>query len=154
MNKYYIPELFLSQVRNIPNLIENLTEKNIFTKNIENQILTPKGLYKIINDEIYKFKIISKESIIIENYYKNFTLIGENIYEKKINIINHIPIENELITITKLKFSMQEKSNHYLVLELINNRIKDIYFLSNKDLKDNDIFFKNDLISFMDSLNV
>ena len=31
MNKFYIPEIYLSEVRNIPNIIDNLNEK-YFTK--------------------------------------------------------------------------------------------------------------------------
>jgi len=154
MNKFYIPEIYLSEVRNIPNLINNLNEKYFTTKTIEGQILTTNGLYKIIDDDIVQFKIISKKSNIIQNFYKKFTLIEENIYEKKIGIVSYIPFENETIEITKIKYSLQERSEHFLVLELINNRIKDLYFLSSKDIGEENLFFKNDLCLFLNSLNV
>ena len=154
MNKFYIPEIYLSEIRNIPNLIDNLNEKYFTKKNTEQQILTPNGLYKIIDDDIIQFKIVSKKSNIIENFYKNFTLIEENVYEKKIGPVSYIPYENETIEIIKIKYSLQERSEHFLVLELINNRIKDLYFLSNKGIGEENLFFKNDLNSFMNSLNV
>ena len=154
MNKFYIPEIHLSEIRNIPNLIDNLNEKYFTKKNTEQQILTPNGLYKIIDDDIIQFKLVSKKSNIIENFYKNFTLIEENIYEKKIGPVSYIPYENETIEITKIKYSLQERSEHFFVLELINNRIKDLYFLSNKGIGEENLFFKNDLCSFMNSLNV
>ena len=151
MNKFYIPEIHLSEIRNIPNLIDNLNEKYFTKKNTEQQILTPNGLYKIIDDDIIQFKLVSKKSNIIENFYKNFTLIEENIYEKKIGPVSYIPYENETIEITKIKYSLQERSEHFFVLELINNRIKDLYFLSNKGIGEENLFFKNDLCSFMNS---
>jgi len=154
MNKFYIPEIYLSEVRNIPNIIDNLNEKYFTKKTTEQQILTPNGLYKIIDDDIIQFKLVSKKSNFIENFYKNFTLIEENIYEKKIGPVSYIPYENETIEITKIKYSLQERSEHFLVLELINNRIKDLYFLSNKGIGEENLFFKNDLSSFMNSLNV
>ena len=154
MNKFYIPEIYLSEVRNIPNLINNLNEKYFTKKSVEKQILTPNGLYKIIDDDIVQFKFISKKSNIIQNFYKKLTLIEENIYEKKIDPVSYIPYENETIEITKIKYSLQERSEHFLVLELINNRIKDLYFLSNKGIGEENLFFKNDLSSFMNSLNV
>ena len=154
MNKFYIPEIYLSEVRNIPNLIDNLNEKYFSKKTTEQQILTPNGLYKIIDDDIIQFKLVSKKSNIIENFYKNFTLIEENIYEKKIGPVSYIPYENKTIEIIKIKYSLQERSEHFLVLELINNRIKDLYFLSNKGIGEENLFFKNDLSSFMNSLNV
>ena len=154
MNKFYIPEIYLSEVRNIPNLIDNLNEKYFSKKTTEQQILTPKGLYKIIADDIIQFKLISKKSNIIENFYKNFTLIEENIYEKKIGAVSYIPYENETIEITKIKYSLQERSEHFLVLEIINNRIKDLYFLSSKGIGEENLFFKNDLSTFLNSLNV
>ncbi len=154
MNKFYIPEIYLSEIRNIPNLIDNLNEKYFTKKTTEQQILTPNGLYKIIDDDIIQFKLVSKTSNIIENFYKNFTLIEENIYEKKIGPVSYIPYENETIEITKIKYSLQERSEHFFVLELINNRIKDLYFLSNKGIGEENLFFKNDLCSFMNSLNV
>lgn len=154
MNKFYIPEIYLSEVRNIPNIISNLNEKYFTKKTTEQQILTTNGLYKIIDDDIVQFKYISKKSNIVQNFYKKFTLIEENIYEKKIGPVSYIPIENETIEITKIKYSLQERSEHYLVLELINNRIKDLYFLSNKGIGEENLFFKNDLSSFLNSLNV
>ena len=154
MNKFYIPEIYLSEIRNIPNIIDNLNDKYFSKKITEQQILTPTGLYKIIDDDIIQFKLVSKKSNIIENFYKNFTLIEENVYEKKIGPVSYIPYENETIEIIKIKYSLQERSEHFLVLELINNRIKDLYFLSNKGIGEENLFFKNDLNSFMNSLNV
>ena len=154
MNKFYIPEIYLSEVRNIPNLIDNLNEKYFSKKTTQKQILTTNRLYKIIDDDIIQFKLVSKNSNIIQNFYKNLTLIEENIYEKKIGLVTYIPYENETIEITKIKYSIQERSEHFLVLELINNRIKDLYFISSKNIGEENLFFKNDLCSFIDSLNV
>ena len=83
MIKYYIPEILLSQLRNIPNLINSLNEEFISDEKNEKIILTIDGFYKIIDNKIEKFKYISNNSRIIENFYKDFSLIGEDIYEKK-----------------------------------------------------------------------
>ena len=133
MIKYYIPEILLSQLRNIPNLINSLNEEFISDEKNEKIILTIDGFYKIIDNKIEKFKYISNNSRIIENFYKDFSLIGEDIYEKKINYITHIPYENETIEIKTIKYKTIEKSTNFMVFELIDNRIKDFYFLSEKN---------------------
>jgi len=154
MIKYYIPEILLSQLRNIPNLINSLNEEFISNEKNEKIILTIDGFYKIIDNKIEKFKYISNNSRVIENFYKDFSLIGEDIYEKKINYITHIPYENETIEIKTIKYKTVEKSTNFMVFELIDNRIKDFYFLSEKKLDEDNIFFQNDISLFLNSLNV
>ena len=154
MIKYYIPEILLNQLRNIPNLINSLNEEFISDEKNEKIILTIDGFYKIIDNKIEKFKYISNNSRVIENFYKDFSLIGEDIYEKKINYITHIPYENETIEIKTIKYKTVEKSTNFMVFEIIDNRIKDFYFLSEKKLDEDNIFFQNDISLFLNSLNV
>lgn len=154
MIKYYIPEILISKLRNIHNLIELLTETFISEKKKEKLILTIDGFYKIIDNKIQKFKYISNDSNVIENYIKDYTLIGQDIFFKKTNNITYIPFENETIDVTTIKFKTVEKSLTFLVFELIDNRIKDFYFLSDKKINEDNIFFYNDISLFLDSLNV
>ena len=65
MNTFYIPEIYLSEVRNIPNLIDNLNEKYFSKKTTEQQILTPNGLYKIIDDDIIEITSYDKNAKVV-----------------------------------------------------------------------------------------
>ena len=153
MNKFYIPEINLSDIRNKPHIINNL-EKTFNKQEFEdNIILASNGYYKYDKDKLIKYKIIEKESFIIENFLKKYNLIGINCYHKKIGEVFSVPFENSFINIKKIKFNVG-KSNNYLVFELKKNKIIDIYFLSPKKINENCKFFSKDVSSFMEMLNV
>ena len=52
-----------------------------------------------------------------------------------------------------LKFSI-EKGKNFLVLERKYNKIIDLYFLSKKKINEKDTFFKKDVSSFIETINV
>ena len=151
MMKYYIPEINLRDVRNKNNIIEKF--ENIYNKEIiiEKLILSIDGFYKIENDNLIKYKLVEKNYNYVTNFIKNYSLIGINYYEKKIGEIFSIPNENECINIEKIKFNIG-KSENYIVFEKRNNKIIDIYFLSKKKIDENNIFFNNDVSSFINLL--
>jgi hypothetical protein len=149
--KYYIPEINLRDVRNKNNIIgkfENIYNKEII---IEKLILSIDGCYKIENENLIKYKLVEKNHNYVTNFIKNYSLIGINYYEKKIGEIFSIPSENISINIEKNKFNIG-KSENYIVFEKRNNKIIDIYFLSKKKLDENNIFFNNDVSSFINLL--
>ena len=151
MMKYYIPEINLRDVRNKNNIIgkfENIYNKEII---IEKLILSIDGCYKIENENLIKYKLVEKNHNYVTNFIKNYSLIGVNYYEKKIGEIFSIPNENECINIEKIKFNIG-KSENYIVFEKRNNKIIDIYFLSKKKIDENNIFFNNDVSSFINLL--
>ena len=114
MNKYYIPEINLKQIKN-NNILTKLENKyHMTTKKLE-IIITNDGFYKLENDKLendkfIKYKIINKNSFIKENFIKNMTLIGMNYYHKKIGEVFHIPYEHAKITIEQITFSVGKET--------------------------------------------
>ena len=151
MNKYYIPEINLRDIRNKIDIVKKLENK--FNKQLTEDtiILSTNGYYKYDKDKLIKYKIIEKDSKIIEKFLKKYSLIGINCYHKKIGEVFSIPYESSCITIQKLKFNIG-KSNNFLVFEKNNNKIIDVYFLSYKKINENNIFFSNDVSSFIEML--
>jgi len=154
MNKYYIPELNFNEIKKKNNLCNDLKNKYHMTSSNINILLTINGFYKFENNKLIKYKIINKNTTIKENFIDNFTLIGSNYYHKKIEEVYYIPYEHAYIKINQLKFSVGEKGQHFLIIEKIHNKINDIYFLSTKKINEKDIFFLNDISSFIKTLNV
>ena len=90
MNKYFIPEIDLKRIRNNPEILNKLINKYTVETINEQLILTTDGFYKIQKDTLIKYKIIHKESNIQENFINNLTLIGMNIFHKKIYYIQYL----------------------------------------------------------------
>ena len=70
MNKYYIPEISLRDIRNKNNIfdkLDNLYNKNIYTNNM---LLSVNGLYKYDKNKLFKYKIIEKDTYIRSNIFK------------------------------------------------------------------------------------
>ena len=155
MNRYFIPEINLKTVKNnFNNILEKCESKYHKTTDQHELILTINGFYKLENNKLIKYKIINKKSFIKENFINNMTLIGMNYYHKKIGEVFHIPYEHAKITIEQITFSVGKESKHFLVIEKIKNKINDLYFLSSKKIDEDNIFFLNDIQSFIETLNV
>jgi hypothetical protein len=148
MMKYYIPEINLRDVRNKNNIIEKF--ENIYNKEIiiEKLILSIDGFYKIENDNLIKYKLVEQNYNYVTNFIENYSLIGMNYYEKNLGEMFSIPSENKSINIEKIKFNIG-KSENYIVFEKKNNKIIDIYFLSKKKIDEHNVFFNNDVSSFI-----
>ena len=72
-------------------------------------------------------------------------------YEKNIGEVFSIPNESNHIKLTKILFNIGKSSN-YIVFEKKENKIIDVYFLSNKKINEENIFFKNDISLFIKML--
>tara|TARA_B100001758_G_C18202653_1_gene500667 strand:- start:331 stop:792 length:462 start_codon:yes stop_codon:yes gene_type:complete len=149
--KYYIPEINLRDIRNKNNIIQKF--ENIYNKEIINEklILSIDGFYKFENDNLIKYKLVEKNYNYVTNFIENYSLISMNYYEKKIGEMFSIPNESISINIEKIKFNIG-KSENYIVFEKRNNKIRDIYFLSKKKIDEHNIFFNNDVSSFINLL--
>ena len=154
MNKYYIPEINLRDIRNkvlSQNILSNLEKKFNKQEYEDNIILSTNGYYTYDKDKLMKYKIIEKDSFVIKNFLEKYSLIGINVYHKKIGEVFSIPFENKFITIKKVKFNIGQSKN-YIVFEFKNNKIIDIYFFYPKKINENCKFFSNDISSFMEML--
>ena len=150
MQKYYIPEINLRDLRNNNGLIQKLKDKFNSTTNKNSIIISTDGYYKYEKDKLFKYKIIEKETTV-KKFNKKYTIIGINSFHKKIGEVFSLPYENSHLIIEKLTFNIGTSSN-YLVFELINNKIRDMYFLSRKKIDEANKFFTNDVSSFVEML--
>lgn len=151
MNKYYIPEISLRDIRNKNNIFDKLDKlynKNTYTNNM---LLSVNGLYKYDKNKLFKYKIIEKDTYIRSNFLNKYTLLGINTYHKKFDEVFSTPFETEYISTTIIKYNIGQ-SKHFLVFEIHKNRIVDFYFLSNKPLQEKNLFFDNDVSSFIEML--
>ena len=156
MNKYYIPEINLRDIRNkllSQNILGNLEKKFNKQEFEDDIILSTNGYYTYDKDKLIKYKIIEKETLIVTSFLKKYSLIGINYNHKKIGEVFSVPFENNFIRIKRIKFNIGQSKN-YLVFEFKNNKIIDIYFLSGKKINEKCKFFSNDISSFMEMLNM
>ena len=152
MNRYYIPEIELKKIRNNIHVLDGLDnkfEKKIVTDTV---ILTTDGYYKLEKDNYIKYKIVQNDHF--ETMYNKITIIGVNITHKKYKEQYHIPIENEQIKITRHFYSIENNKNTVMVLEFYKNKLADLYFLSNKKLRENNLFFLQDISLFAQTINI
>jgi len=153
MNCYYIPEIDLRIIRNNPQIVDKLREKFKHKSKKESIIISTDGYYKIDKESLHKYQIIHKNSKIKEDFYKNFTLIGCDVYHKKIDDIYQVPFEHDTIEIETEKFYIPDSKN-ILVMERKKNRLYDLYFISTKKVDENCPFFLKDVSLFLDHLNI
>ena len=153
MNKYYIPELNLRDIRNDIDLLNRFEQKFNKTTNKTSIILSTNGYYKYNKEKLTKFKLIENDTNIVEEFIKGFSLIELNYFEKSLGEVFQIPYENKNIILEKIKFNIGNSSN-YIVFERVRNRIVDVYFLSSKKIKEDNKFFIEDVSSFIEMLNI
>lgn len=166
MNKYYIPEIDLKRIRNHPEILDQLHKVYNTSKENKQIIISTDGYYHIQEDKLTKHKIINKESSIKENFINKMTLIGMNFYYKKIGEAYHVPYEHSVVNLEISKFfsknlptkAIKDSNSNitYLVIEKNKdkNKIIDLYFLSKKNILEDDYFFSKDMSSFIETLNV
>ena len=153
MNCYYIPEIDLRIIRNNPEIVNKLHNTFQHESKKESIIISTDGYYKTDKDSLFKYKIIHKNSSIKENFYKHFTLIGCDVYHKKLDNVYQVPFEHDTIEIETEKFFIPDSKN-VLVMERKKNRLFDLYFISNKKIDENCPFFLKDVSLFLDHLNI
>lgn len=152
MNRYYISKMNIKKLRHKLDLLpvlEKKYEKKYFSDNI---ILSINGYYKFEKDNIVKYKIIEKD--FHQTSYDDSIIIGSVVTHVKSSDHYNFPIENKQINFKKYQFYNENNRNIYLVLEYFNDKLNDIYFLSKKDIRENNMFFLQDISSFMETLNI
>ena len=81
-------------------------------------------------------------------------MLGNNNIIKKQENISNLPVYFSDINIKKYIFNIVN-SNNKMVLELIDNKVINLYFTSkNKTLNENYYFFNNDISLYLKSLNI
>ena len=139
MYKYYISELDIKQIntKKLDNKLKGSVENNRI-------LLSKKGKYVLKNGEILFYIItdLDKEDFIVKDYLDKYTLFVTNENFKKVKF-NEIDNDNIEINIKKLVYRIDSKSKTKLIIEIINNKIKDVYLIS--DLKYDNYSFKEDV---------
>ena len=139
MYKYYISELDIKHIntKKLDNKLKASVENNRI-------LLSKKGKYVLKNGEILFYIItdLDKEDFIVKDYLDKYTLFVTNENFKKVKF-NEIDNDNIEINIKKLIYRIDSKSKTKLIIEIINNKIKDVYLIS--DLKYDNYSFKEDV---------
>ena len=141
--RYYIDGLSNININELVDYLKEQYEEKI--------ILANDGYYKYIKNELYKYKISNlniNDDIIIQ-LNKKIKIIGTNHYWKKSDKVYKIPFSHKCINKKIYKFKITD--NITLITEKIENKINDLYFISN--IPHDDYFFKQQVISFLSGLN-
>ena len=137
MYKYYISELNLKN-NNFKKLTKDIdvTSKDVIT------LLSINGKYTIDNEYINHYIIndFDNEDLIIKNYLEKYTLLISKLNWKS---VKKSDIKNDHIEIIIHEDIYKISKNTDLVVETVNNVIKDIYVKSN--LKYDNFSLKEDI---------
>ena len=140
MKQYFIPEI---NINVIP--LEKLKKNNKFTKKTYKKILALDGEYIInTNGETIHYRIndMDNEDVVVKDYLDKYTLCIAK-YNKKRSNKKNIPVNSNEINMDSYVFKSNDKSQTSMIIEVIKNNIKDMYFLSNLDY--DDYSFKEDI---------
>jgi hypothetical protein len=140
-NKYHILEIKLKNID-----INKLKDVEFVKKKKDTLFLSYDGLYKIIDNNYYKFKLIDNDAYIYNNFLDDYTLYHSNSFWKK-SMITSIPFDIETIDINYIEIKLNEYSKNTMVIEILNGKIIDLYFLSN--MSKDDYSFKEDISLFI-----
>tara|TARA_B100000795_G_C22715874_1_gene405433 strand:- start:438 stop:854 length:417 start_codon:yes stop_codon:yes gene_type:complete len=123
MSKYYIENI------NINNILERKKQFNLY---YETLILTENGFIKVVKDKYVNYILKKNMDIeVIENFLDNSDLFIDKSSFIKDKIINCIPINHKKIN---LEFHNYKIGKIKFVIEYIDKRIKDYYFISETNL--------------------
>lgn len=132
MNKLYFKNVKLINLN-----YQKILKKNEYKKSIQHIILTNKGYYIFINNNLFNIKM--HMNVLDEN---NECIMLNEEYKK--NRVYQIPINNK--TITKEIYKIEMHGN-ILVFELYNEKLYDVYILTKTTNLDN--YFLNKEISYI-----
>ena len=139
----YYPELKTIQLSTIhPYLWKEENEKTLLTED---------GLYKYINETLYKFKIIPSSVIDTQPFMIQdikFFPMGFN-FQKKEQVMQ-IPPTHQFIALCKKMYKLSENSATIFTVESIDNQIRDFYFESTEQFDNHSL--REDLVSFLSLL--
>jgi len=139
--KLYIPALGYFNKNNIVNLLKK-TEK-------ERVIYSKRGIFKIINNKLFELRIddYPVEKARIEELD---CLIDRSKFERD-EITYQIPMDHNLVNIDKSFYKLNDKSLIDFVIEEVNHKIKDFYFIVRGELETFDL--KEDIYTFLSIIN-
>lgn len=152
--KIYINNLNLELLKYISELFKEYlihTERFI-------QLYTNEGIYRIEDKNIFYLDACDKDIILLDKYYKDFTLIVDPSFFHK-QLCSSVHGETHLcFHIQKNSYKLSKISDLSLIIEYSydNNEIfisHDIYFESDKVIDLNNPFIKKELIEFLSHLN-
>jgi hypothetical protein len=122
-------KIFICDLQNTKFNEEQL-KKYLLKSEIYDYMYSADGIFKIVNNNIYKLKL--HDSNFIKKNIKNIDLLFDNSrYDLEENY--HLPSDNNILNIQAHIYSLRNKSNLKLFIEKDkNNHIYDIYFSYDK----------------------
>ena len=139
--KLYIPKLGYFNKNNIIDLLKK-TEKRTL-------IYSKQGILQLINNKMFELKI--KDSPVEKAKIKEIDCLIDRSKIEKGDIIYQIPIEHTLVKINKSFYKLNDKSLIDFVIEEVNHKIKDFYFIIRGELETLDL--KEDIYTFLSIIN-
>ena len=142
-------KLYIEDISSIN--IDNISTYKISSKT-NKYIYTDDGIFKCLNNEIYRFSEIYDDDNINKITINNTSLICDNSkmhnLEKWYQISTSYKIEN----VDKILYELRPKALIKLFVEYINNNIVHIYFETNENI--NSINIKEDIDTFLSLLKI
>ena len=139
--KLYIPKLGHFNRNTIVNLLKK-TENHTY-------MYSKRGIYQIINNKIFDLNIVD---IPVEKIkIKELDCLVDRSKFKRADIIYQLPMEHNLVKINKSFYKLNDKSLIDFVIEEVNHKIKDFYFIVRGDLETLDL--KEDIYTFLSIIN-
>ena len=142
MYQYFIVNDILNekQINKLKKHMNHTIEQDI-------QILTDEGLYRIIDDNIYKFTVSNSIKPIKFEILDTSIIQQKQMFYKINKNIHHIPNNNEIIKLEKHVFKQAKESEFSFCIVMKDDEIINSYFLSN--LEHTDFNFKEDISYFL-----
>ena len=135
--RYYLNNLYTPDTQKLNEYLKKQKKEQI--------ILATDGLYKYVDEDLFKFKLNSTEDdIVIDG-----DIIGTDVSWKKYDRSFQIPFIFKKIEIDISDFNIEKDVT--LRIEKINNKISDYYFLSN--YAHDNFFLKDGIVSFLSLFN-
>jgi len=141
----------------ILNDISELFKEFLTNCEIYIRLYTNEGIYRVEDKKIYFLEAIDKDIKVINNYYKNYSIIVDPSFYKEYNVSSIHGDSHLSLEIKQYCYKINPASEIKLIMSYISNKgnliPNDIYFESSKDIDINDIFIKNEIIEFLSVLN-
>ena len=115
-----------------------------------------KNEFKIYNSALKNLtkEILSQKNGFLSNdiiKIKELDCLVDRSKFKRVNIIYQLPMEHNLVKINKSFYKLNDKSLIDFVIEEVNHKIKDFYFIVRGDLETLDL--KEDIYTFLSIIN-
>jgi hypothetical protein len=121
-------------------------------KEVSRTFLTTDGLYKYIDDVlmVYKLELRDDENLVLKKYINNTDFyVTNNKWRKAIERFQ-LPVVHEITDIKTYTFSPRPKSRLKFIVEKMDDRVTDYYFVSSEQYDNHSI--KEDMCLFLNKL--